>query len=224
MSIDTASARPDTYDMVVVHNAFRRHFRALPALVAGVAPGDVERARVLADFLAELGTGLHSHHTGEDELMWPLLLERAPMAAALILRLEEQHERIAELSTRAQRDAAEFATAAAPAARDRFAATATALATALDEHLAEEETHILSVVEQVMTVPEWRALGERGRAHVPKDRQLVFLGFLLHAAAAPDRRKVLAELPWPARLAWRLFGRRTFDREYRQVYGLGPNW
>ncbi|MEU1204942.1 hemerythrin domain-containing protein [Nocardia sp. NPDC005825] len=224
MSTDIAQARPDTYDMVVVHNAFRRHFRALPALAAGVAPGDVERARVLADFLAELGTGLHSHHTGEDELMWPLLLERAPMAAALVLRLEEQHERIAELSTRAQRDAAAFATAADPAARDRFAATATALAAALDEHLAEEETHILSIVEQVMTVPEWRALGERGRAHMPKDRQLVFLGFLLHAASAPDRRKVLAELPRTARLAWRLLGRRTFDREYRQVYGTEPNW
>ncbi|WP_458688727.1 hemerythrin domain-containing protein [Nocardia tengchongensis] len=224
MRTDTAHARPDTYDMVVVHNAFRRHFRALPALVAGVAAGDVERARLLTGFLEELNTGLHSHHTGEDELIWPLLLERAPAASALILRLEEQHERIAELSTRALRDAAEFATVAEPAARDRFAAAATALAAALDEHLAEEETRILPVVQDVMTVPEWRALGERGRAHMPKDRQLVFLGFLLHAASAPDRHKVLAELPLPARLAWRLLGRRAFDREYRQVYGTEPNW
>jgi hypothetical protein len=47
-----------------------------------------------------LGTGLHQHHTGEDELMWPLLLERAPANAVLILRVEEQHERIAELTKR----------------------------------------------------------------------------------------------------------------------------
>ena len=36
--------------------------------------------------------------------------------------------------------------------------------------------YILPLVERVMTVPQWEALGERGRAGIPKDRQLVFLG------------------------------------------------
>ena len=35
--------------------------------------------------------------------MWPLLLERAQTDAALILRMEEQHERIAELHDRVRR-------------------------------------------------------------------------------------------------------------------------
>ena len=35
--------------------------------------------------------------------MWPLLLEEAPMDSALILRMEEQHERIGELYHRAAR-------------------------------------------------------------------------------------------------------------------------
>ncbi|MFF0494466.1 hemerythrin domain-containing protein [Nocardia sp. NPDC004068] len=218
----TATVRPDTYDMVVVHNAFRRHCTALPGLVAAVAPGDVARARRLVTFFDELGTGLHSHHTGEDELMWPILLDRAPTDAGLVLRMEEQHERIAELTDRARREAAEFATAANVSVRERLAATLRALAEALDEHMAEEERHILPLVEDVMTVPEWQALGERGREHLPKDRQLVFLGFILQGVPAADRRKFLAEMPLPARLAWRLLGRRAFAKEYREIYLSDP--
>ncbi|WP_196223627.1 hemerythrin domain-containing protein [Nocardia seriolae] len=223
-TIGTAPDRPDAYDMIVVHNAFRRHFDALPGLVAAVASGDVERARRLVAFLDALAAGLHQHHTCEDELMWPILLERAPADAASVLRMEEQHERIAELTGRAHRRGIEFATAADPSIRDRLAATLRELADALDEHLAEEERHILPVVENVMTALEWQALGERGRAHMPKDRRLIFLGFLLQGVPATARRKLLAEMPFPARLAWRLLGRRAFTKEYREIYRADPQW
>ncbi|MET8427197.1 hemerythrin domain-containing protein [Nocardia sp. NPDC004860] len=219
-----APARPDTYDMIVVHNAFRRHFSALPGLVAAVPSGDVERARRLMAFLDELGTGLHHHHTGEDELLWPILLERAPVDSALVLRMEEQHERISELTECAHREGAEFATAADSSVRDRLAATLRALSDALGEHMTEEERHVLPVVENVMTAREWQALGERGREHLPKDRQLIFLGFILQGVSDTDRRKLLAELPLPARLAWRLLGRPTFAKEYREIYHADPEW
>lgn len=222
--MSTTTARPDTYEMVVVHKAFRTHFAALPDLVAAVAPGDTARARRLITFLDELDSGLHHHHTGEDELMWPILLDRAPADAALVQRMESQHERIATLMKRADRTGAEFATTADPTVRDDLAAVLRELAAALDEHLAEEEQHILPLVEQYMTVPEWEALGERGRAHMPQDRQLVFLGFMLLGATAAERKKFLAEMPLPARLAWRFLGRRAFGKEYREIYGQNPIW
>ncbi|WP_405177720.1 hemerythrin domain-containing protein [Nocardia sp. NBC_01377] len=187
-----APGRPDTYDMIALHNAFRRHFSALPGLVAAVTPGDVERARRLIAFLDELGTGLHHHNTGEDELMWPILLDRAP--------------------------------AADPSIRDRLAATLRALSDALDKHMTEEERRILPVVENVMTAPEWQALGERGREHMPKDRQLIFLGFILQGVPDTHRRNLLAEMPLPARLAWRVLGRRAFTKEYREIYHTAPEW
>ncbi|WP_245717604.1 hemerythrin domain-containing protein [Nocardia jejuensis] len=214
--------RPDTADMVLVHRAFRRHFDALPALVGGVADGDTTRARRLVEFLTELDTGLHHHHSAEDELMWPLLLERAETDGALILRMEEQHERIAELIARADRHAAEFATAAHPQVREHLVATLSALATALDEHMTEEETFVLPLAERVMTAHEWEALGERGRGAVPKDRQLVFLGFVLQGVPHADRRKFLSDMPFAARVAWRLLGRRAFAKEYRSIYGTDP--
>ena len=189
----------------------------------GVPDGDTDRAAVIVDFLAELTAALHHHHEGEDELMWPLLLERAPMDSALILRMEEQHERIAELYQRAAYSAAGFAGPPTRQSGADFADTLTELVAALDEHLHDEEVHILPLVEQVMTVAQWEALGERGRAGMPKDRQLVFLGFLL-AANTPDRgREFLASTcRLPARIAWKVMGRRVFAREYRRIYGTDP--
>ena len=215
--------RPDTAEMVFVHNCFRQQFGALPGLVRAVPAGDTDRATVIVDFLAELTTSLHHHHEGEDELMWPLLLEKAPMDSALILRMEEQHERIGELYQRAADNAATFAATADPGGREDLADTLTELLGALSEHLHDEEVHILPMVERVMTVEQWNALGERGRAGIPKDRQLVFLGFLLMANTPERGREFLGHLPAPARVAWKLLGRRTFAKEYRRIYGVDPS-
>ncbi|RZK86051.1 MAG: hemerythrin domain-containing protein, partial [Rhodococcus sp. (in: high G+C Gram-positive bacteria)] len=109
MTTSTAhTARPDTREMVVVHNCFRRQFAALPALVRGVPAGDTARAGEVVTYFEELATALHHHHTSEDDLLWPKLLDRAPTDAALVLRMEEQHERISELLSRAQSQGAAF--------------------------------------------------------------------------------------------------------------------
>ena len=218
----TTLDRPDTAEMVFVHNSFRKQFGNLPGLVRGVPVADQARAAVVVEFLGQLTTALHHHHEGEDELMWPLLLERAPMDSALILRMEEQHERIAELYRRAERFADSFTARADASSRDALAETLAELNDALGEHLHDEEVHILPLVERVMTVPEWEALGERGRAGIPKDRMLVFLGFLLDANTPERGRDMLAKSPVPARLAWALLGRRAFRKEYRRLYGVDP--
>jgi Hemerythrin HHE cation binding domain len=84
----------NVHDMVVVHRVFRREFRLLPQLVRGVAPGNTARATVVAGHARRCLTGLHLHHSGEDDLLWPKLLERAAPETALIERMEAQHERV----------------------------------------------------------------------------------------------------------------------------------
>jgi hemerythrin-like domain-containing protein len=222
MTATATTDRPDTFEMVFVHNCFRKQFGALPDLVRGVPDGDVGRARVIVGFLGDLTNSLHHHHEGEDELMWPLLLERAPMDSALVLRMEEQHERIGELYQRAADNAAVFADTAAPGSRAELAETLTELMAALSEHLRDEEVHILPLVERVITVQEWTELAERGRSGIPKDRQLVFLGYLLAANTTERGNEFLAVMPRPARIAWKLVGRRTFVKDYRRVYGKAP--
>jgi hemerythrin-like domain-containing protein len=91
--MSTAAPGVDTREMIAVHSAFRREFRLAPALVRGVAPGDVTRAEVVADHLELIGTFLHHHHDGEDRLLWPKLLERVPAELTSTVELmERQHE------------------------------------------------------------------------------------------------------------------------------------
>lgn len=217
------TSRPDTSEMVVVHNVFRRNFGAVPALVRRVPAGDRVRAGVVVDFFADLSQGLHHHHTVEDEFMWPLLLDRAPLDEPLITRMEQQHHHIAGLSERAASQAQVFAAHGDPVRGGELAETVEALLTAMQEHLHDEETRILPLVEQVMTVAEWEAMGERARADIPRDRQLVFLGFILQGLSNEQQRAFLAEMPVPARLAWRLLGRRTFVKEYRRIFQADPD-
>jgi hypothetical protein len=51
---------------------------------------------------------LEIHHTGEDELLYPLLGERAPEHQALFARMEEQHHAVVESIQSAQAIAQAF--------------------------------------------------------------------------------------------------------------------
>jgi hypothetical protein len=212
------SDRPDTRDMVIVHGMFRRAFGDLPWLIGDVGAGDVARAAVLADFYAEARTGLEHHHETEDELLWPLLLARAAADRAMVLRAEEQHERIHEILERADLQIATFRVCADGLARDALVTTLEDLFAALTEHLEEEEQHILPLAEQHLSASEWAQLGARARARIPRDRLLIQLGWLLEGTSQTERREFLATLPRPARIAWRVAGRRRFARERARIY------
>jgi hemerythrin-like domain-containing protein len=212
-------ARPDTREMIVIHNLFRRVFGDLPGLIREVRSGDAVRAAVLADAFVEVATGLHHHHTNEDEILWPTLLGRVEVERSFVLRAEEQHERVHELLERGHVRAASFRTDPTAEKRETFAATVAELDAALREHMADEERYILPLVEAHMTVAEWEQLGERGRASIPKDRLLIHLGWILDGLDATQRKEFLAGMPVPARVAWKLLGRRKFEKERRRIYG-----
>jgi iron-sulfur cluster repair protein YtfE (RIC family) len=213
------AARPDTREMIVVHNVFRRLFGDLPGLIRRVGAGDTTRAARLCAGVDELTTGLEHHHTGEDELLWPKLLDRIGPECGTVLRAEEQHERVHELLELVQIQVQPFRVAARAADRDALAATLTELDAVLREHLADEERYVLPLVEEHLTVEEWAALGERGRAGIPKDRLLIQLGWMLDGTSAADRREFLANMPFAARVAWQLIGKRRFAKEKAAVYG-----
>jgi hemerythrin-like domain-containing protein len=214
-----AGERPDTREMVIIHNVFRRLLGDLPRLVRATRPGDAARASVLADAYTEVAQGLHHHHTNEDELLWPLLMARVDGEKAQVLRAEEQHERVHELLERGADQVRVFRTTASTSSRDGLATTIEELDAALCEHMDDEERYILPLVEQHLTVAEWEQLGARGRASIPKDRMLVQLGWIIEGLPAADRKQFLARMPLPARLAWRFVGRRRFEAERREIYG-----
>jgi hemerythrin-like domain-containing protein len=209
--------RPDTHDMYVVHRVFRRESALMPRLVRAVRSGDTARARVVAGHFRDYALGLHHHHSGEDELVWPLLLARVDLEAELVLRMERQHEAVAGSLAAVERllpaweGTADTTTGAAIAdALERHR-------DALVEHLTDEEDHLLGLIEEHLTVAEWNALGERFATTTPKDKLLFFLGALLEEATPQETAHLLGNLPAPARLVWRLFGRRAYAQRTRTL-------
>jgi len=131
--------------------------------------------------------------------------------------MEQQHEVVAAGLSSVDRCLTTWEATASAAARD-------ALADALDQHrrdllvhLDEEEQHVLALIEEHLTVAEWDALGERFARDTPKDKLLFFLGALLEEATPEERQALLANLPAPARVIWRLVGARKYGRTMRKV-------
>lgn len=78
-------------EMPIIYRIFRRQFAEVRALVQEAPAADATRVGVVADHLGFLLDGLHMHHTTEDDLIWPKLLDRAGPDAPLVERMEEQH-------------------------------------------------------------------------------------------------------------------------------------
>ena len=83
----------------------------------------------MAEYIGFQLDGLHAHHSSEDELLWPTLLDRAGLSAALIDRMERQHVGIHDAVETARSELAAWQAAPTSAAAESLAA---ALETDLD--------------------------------------------------------------------------------------------
>ncbi|MEU4670019.1 hemerythrin domain-containing protein [Amycolatopsis sp. NPDC023774] len=114
------------------------------------------RAALVARHLELVSTILHRHHHAEDLEIWPNLLERCPADdAPLVSGIARRHERIAFLGVDLTEAISAWRTAPNPAHRDAVLAVLDLLITVLYEHLGVEEDHVLPLIEQHITAPEW---------------------------------------------------------------------
>ncbi|WP_232385163.1 DUF4267 domain-containing protein [Actinomadura violacea] len=218
MSTDTAqTALTFTRSMIVIHRGMRRESRLLAELIAATRPGDRRRARTLTAHLDDYLTGLHNHHHGEDELIWPLLLSRVDLDADIVLRMEAQHEKVAATIARLHELAGPWARTADAAGRDALAAALSEHHAVLVEHLDDEEENLLPLAERHLTEAEWNAQGDHFVEHTPKTKILTLLGVVLEDATPDERAEFLAGLPAPARGFWRLYGARHHAARMRRL-------
>lgn len=207
----------DAQEMVIVHRALRREIRLLGEMIAAVAPGDVKRAAVLAEHFADVRTGLINHHEGEDELLWPPMLSRVGLEREIVLRMEAQHERVAETLAAADALVTRWASTADADTRDRVVAALAEHYAVLAEHLDDEEAHLLPLAERFLTAKEWASLGEHFVMSTPKTKLLKFFGMVMEEADERDRAIMLGGMPAPARLVWRLLGPPLYARTLRRI-------
>ncbi|TDD30194.1 hemerythrin domain-containing protein [Nonomuraea terrae] len=214
MLIDPAAPpdKPETAQMKVIHKALRREFRLLPVLASQVAGHDTKRAGELASHATLVLGMLHEHHESEDTLLWPLLRQRVPLEKPLVETMEEQHHVVAELIGALQEDLPAWSRGADTQTRDRLADCLRRLWAALEEHLDLEERAVLPLIHEHLTVPEWLAPQHAALANGPAGltAKLLLAGVVLEDATEREQAWFLHSMPPPARVLWRLFGKRMY--------------
>ncbi|WP_436529599.1 hemerythrin domain-containing protein [Actinoplanes sp. HUAS TT8] len=214
------TSTPYTREMVMIHRVFRREAAQLQQYVGAVRTGDVARARQLAGVVREYIGGLHHHHSGEDELIWPLLHERARVHDDLVTTMEKQHEALDGTLSVIQELLARWEHGAGEVDRDDLVIAFAEHQRVLQDHLADEETLVMPLVEEHLSLPEWELVGKNGLEGLPKDRVFLALGAILEEATPEERTEFMKKVPLAGRIAWKLIGARQYRNWRASVRGV----
>ena len=198
-----SKAQPiDVRDMAIVHRTFRNVYQEAVRLVRAAPAPSPGRVTFLADHIDFGIRMLHVHHEGEDELLYPMLIERMPEQAAMTEQVDREHQLI--------KTALDQASAACAAWRGRPSAeTGEALAAALGHlnevvqpHLDDEEQKVVPLAAVTLTQQEWDAMGKHAVASIPRNKRGIAFGMLLDPLNQADRAYMMRVLPVPVRVLY----------------------
>ena len=207
----------DARGMAEIHRLFRSGFAEGPALVSGVAEGDSAHADVVGDHLAMLSVELHAHHEGEDTHLWGTLEQRTPACSVHVERMKQHHAEL--LVHLKEMDAALPAWRASGREADAVTVRSTldGINAALAVHLPDEEANIVPVIETTLTPKEAKWFADHGRKATPKGKNWETLGAILAAQPDGGAEWQRENLPAPARLLWRIVGKRQYEKNRQEL-------
>lgn len=204
--------------MLAAHRYFRKLFNDAPSLVRSVNAGDTAHATAVADHLDFMVRSLHAHHQGEDIVLWDELSERAPACAIHVEQMKAQHAMVSDLLDQLEATLPQWRAAADAHDRELVVVAVEHLRSSLFSHLGDEETEILPAAGPVFTQREWDSLGEHYRASIPPGRMLIDIGYILDSMTPEEGKEWMrSTLPAPARLLYRLIGKRQYEAEQRAL-------
>jgi hemerythrin-like domain-containing protein len=212
----TNEPRPDVTEMTAVHQVFRDTLSAAPKLIDAVDAGDTERTELVKNFYANVIAFLAVHHEGEDELLYPLLKERAPEQRELIERVNAQHHDVEDLVAKS-RAALNAWNSTDAAAQEHAAATLAQLGDRLTEHLDDEEVEMLPLCAEHISLPEWGALPAHAMQNFDGDKIWLILGLIRARFTQAQRDDMLAHMPPPAVEMWTGFGEQAYNDLTAQI-------
>ncbi len=205
--------------MALIHRLIRRGFEQSMAFAQSA--GSTSRANDIAQYVDFNLTGLHAHHTSEDELLWPLLRERADLAQATVQRMEDQHAALHDNIESVRAELRAWVAAPSGPGSESLAAALGSVVEGLTVHLAEEERDIVPLIALHVTQDEWEHLGEVAFSKFTPKQRFTAMGEMLASATPTEAGRMMAGLPAPVRLVWRLVGRRKYERSMARVRGSG---
>ncbi|WP_285114301.1 hemerythrin domain-containing protein [Leifsonia sp. fls2-241-R2A-40a] len=202
----------DASGMAEIHRLFRHSFAEAPGLVEGVAEGDTAHADVVASQLNLISVSLHGHHEGEDTRLWPMIDERRPSCALHVERMKQQHATMLVHLQELDRAVPDWRAAPGAQTAAPVQAALGGINAALAEHLPDEETNIVPVMEHTLTEREVEWFAKHGRASTPKGQTWNMLGAILAAQPDGGTEWMGKNLPGPVTLAWRWVGAPKYSR------------
>ena len=150
----------DLTGMYMAHHAFRRDLARFAVAARQTPVDDVEVWRALAVRWEQFGKVLHHHHTTEDDVLWPQLLDIVDAAGDTAGRetleaMEAEHDQIDPLLAACASGFGAMAQAPDAATRDRLAETTEAARDTLSAHMGHEETEALPLVQALLSAEGW---------------------------------------------------------------------
>jgi hypothetical protein len=207
--VSEPAPRPDTTDMRAVHNVFRSSLASTPAFVASTTGND-ERRALMVNYYANLVAFLEAHHDGEEDLVFPLLMERAPESRELIEQIAGQHAEVVGLMG-AVRDNLISWEATGDVAASEVLQAFQSLDEILSPHLDQEEADILPMAADYLTVEEWGALPGHAMSRFGGDKIWLILGLIRENFTDEQRAMMMDQMPPPARRMWETMGETSFN-------------
>lgn len=194
------SDAPDTKDYRIIHHCLRTAPHRLAAALAEVSSGEHDRARAIAAYWAGYAGEVLAHHTVEDEVFFPRLVERVPVVADHLNRVEVEHHRLDELMDAAHRATRQFASTAAAGDAARAAAVIRDLAALMDSHLDFEDEDLVPLFTRHFTAEEYKAFERAAQKGLSLKQAAFTVPFVMHWAEPAESAELLAGAPAALRL------------------------
>ncbi|ABW14801.1 Hemerythrin HHE cation binding domain protein [Parafrankia sp. EAN1pec] len=198
----------DLAGFVIAHAGMRREFGRLARVAR--APRGAEHAALIEEQIALTTDVLHSHHAGEDRDLWPLLRLRAPEAAGELDALAAEHESVDPLLAAA----AETAVALTERAQ-----VLEALHDLINAHLDHEDTVVLPLMLDHLTLAEMEEIGRQALAEIGRRRAPAVFGWYSSGAHKELRTAALATVPPIPRFLFNRFWWPSYQRRFELLYG-----
>jgi Hemerythrin HHE cation binding domain len=212
---ESPPVRPDTSDMAAVHKVFRSSLATAPDFIDSAA-GDAERRTLIANYYANLTAFLDAHHNGEEEIIFPRLIERAPEHRSTVERGERQHAEVVGLMLAVNESVALWEVKGDSEAPETLRCLH-ALDSVLSPHLDQEEAEIVPLAAEYLTVEEWGSLPGHAMGNFEGDKIWLIMGLIRENFTPEQRDAMLEHMPPPARQMWQNMGEASFSELIGQV-------
>jgi hemerythrin-like domain-containing protein len=189
-------------DFYAIHTCLRNALHALAAALDQANHHDLVRIKAIERYWHGFSTELINHHTGEDEIFYPALAERSPVATDHLGRVADEHHVIDELLAEAneQVSAMVAGTSASAAAKVLHR-----LDEVVTRHLDYEDADVVPLFARHFEQAEYAALTKAAIKATGIGRQTLFVvPFIALGVSDSVRDDLLKTAGLPFRLVYRL--------------------